>query len=174
MRLLVCLIILVGIMLSAGCQPTPADILPQPTTTSAPTSPLLATALPDSPDPATGTPDRSPTMLPERVPPMETGIPVTGEVPAEIMDLILADLAERTSVARDQISVIRSEETVWNDGSLGCAQPGQFYTQALVNGYWVVLEVEGQEYDYRIADSGHFFLCENTFRPIPPAGTPDR
>jgi hypothetical protein len=34
------------------------------------------------------------------------------------------------------------------------------YTQALVDGYWVVLAVGEQEYDYRASDTGYFFLCE--------------
>jgi hypothetical protein len=29
---------------------------------------------------------------------------------------------------------------VWNDGSLGCPEPGMMYTQALVNGYWLIIE----------------------------------
>jgi hypothetical protein len=40
-----------------------------------------------------------------------------------------------------------------------------FYTQALVDGYWVVLSYRGQEFDYRVNDRGAFFLCEE---PMPP------
>jgi hypothetical protein len=60
---------------------------------------------------------------------------------------------------------------VWNDGSLGCPQPGEFYIQILINGHWVVLQVEGVEYDYRVSDSGHFILCEG--KGMPPITTPD-
>ncbi len=58
------------------------------------------------------------------------------------------------SVLRREITVTRAEAVVWNDGSLGCPKPGEFYIQMLINGYWVVLEVEGIEYDYRVSDKG--------------------
>ena len=48
----------------------------------------------------------------------------------------------------------------WSDGSLGCPRPGQVYTQALVPGYQVVLEVEGRQYDYRATERGYYVLCE--------------
>ena len=54
---------------------------------------------------------------------------------------------------------------MWNDGALGCPKPGEFYIQMLINGYWVVIEVEGVEYDYRVSDSGHFTLCEGEKMP---------
>ena len=68
--------------------------------------------------------------------------------------------------------MVRAEAVVWNDGSLGCPQPGEFYIQILVNGYWVISQVEGVEYDYRANDSGFFTLCEGIGElPISPPGT---
>jgi hypothetical protein len=98
---------------------------------------------------------------------------VTGEAPAELLRTIMADLAERTGVASDKILIVRAQAITWSDGSLGCPQPGMFYTQALVNGYWVVLEADGAKYDYRASGSGYFFLCENGSPPVTPAGAPD-
>jgi hypothetical protein len=115
--------------------------------------------------------DPTMTKMPERIPPTEVTTPVTGEVPGEILDLIKKDLSERTGAPPEGIVVIQDQEIVWNDGSLGCPQPGEFYTQALVNGYWVILEFEGQKYDYRASDKGYFFLCEG-FHPNLPSGTP--
>ena len=85
---------------------------------------------------------------------------VTGEVPSDIMEKILVDLAERTGAEEGDIKIIQTEARVWNDGSLGCPMPGEVYIQILVSGYRVVFQVEGVEYDYRMADSGHFKLCE--------------
>jgi hypothetical protein len=62
--------------------------------------------------------------------------------------------------------VIRDQAVTWSDGSLGCPQPGVFYTQALVPGYWVVLQVGDQEYDYRASERGHFVLCEGGGLPF--------
>ena len=125
------------------------------------------------------TPDRSeprPAQTPppglERVEitPLE---PAVGEVPAEIMDAIIADLVERSGTEAREITVTRAEAVVWNDGALGCPKPGEFYIQMMINGYWVVLEVEGIEYDYRVSDKGSFKLCEGLGGlPVPPPENP--
>jgi len=123
------------------------------------------------------TPDRSELRPVQTLPPglerMETPEvePVTGEAPDEILDEIIADLVERTGAERDDIQVVRAEAVVWNDGALGCPKPGEFYIQMLINGYWVVLEVEGVEYDYRVSNSGHFTLCEG--ENMPPINSSD-
>jgi hypothetical protein len=94
--------------------------------------------------------------------PSQEVTPVVGEVPSQLMDQILADLEKRLGLNRQAIQVVRAEAVVWNDGSLGCPVPGLFYTQALVNGYWVVLRVDSKDYDYRASQSGFFTLCERS------------
>lgn len=113
--------------------------------------------------------------LPERSP-TSVGEPETGEVPDDVLDAILADLASRLGIGNDSIAVVRAESVVWNDSALGCPQPGMMYLQALVSGYWVVLEADGKEFDYRAADSGRFFLCERQLPlgPVEPGGTGDQ
>lgn len=107
----------------------------------------------------------------ERIPTQESE-PVVGEVPGELMEEIIADLAGRIGAEREAIEVVRAEAVVWNDGSLGCPKPGEFYIQMLINGYWVVLEVDGIEYDYRANDSDYFTLCEGKgVPPMPPPGS---
>jgi hypothetical protein len=39
-----------------------------------------------------------------------------------------------------------------------------FYTQALVDGYWIVVEADGQSLDYRVQSNGFFRVCD---RPGP-------
>ena len=82
-----------------------------------------------------------------------------GEVPQGILEPILNKAAALAKVAREQLVIVRAESVVWNDGSLGCPEPGMMYTQALVNGYWVVIEAAGQKYDFRVDRSGRFQLC---------------
>ncbi len=108
-------------------------------------------------------PDREPSDTPYiEIPENE---PVAGDVPENILKEIIADLAGVTVADRDAIKVVRAEAVVWNDGSLGCPKPGEFYIQILVNGYWVILQVEGVEYDYRSSDSGNSILCEGNGMP---------
>src|SRR5699024_9726865 len=41
------------------------------------------------------------------------------------------DLASKRGVSADDVEVVRVEDVTWRDGSLGCAEPGKMYTQAL-------------------------------------------
>jgi hypothetical protein len=83
---------------------------------------------------------------------------------------ILDDVKARSDIERDVITVVRAEAVIWNDGSLGCPQPGMTYTQAPVAGYWVELSYDGELFDYRANESGFFFLCEQSLPSG--AGTP--
>lgn len=168
MRSLVSGIVLLGLLAGAGCQPSPTQSVEVLSETDINPS---ATPLPETPAEVVATPDRKgaqPEKMPERVILTETLTPIVGEVPNEMLDVIVKDLAKQTGVLREQISVTRAQATVWNDGSLGCPQPGVMYTQALVNGYWVELEVDGQNYDYRATETGYFFICEGGFSPTTP------
>jgi predicted small lipoprotein YifL len=97
---------------------------------------------------------------------------VSGEAPQELLDQMIDHLAAQLSVERQAISVAGAEAVTWNDGSLGCPKPGEFYTQALVPGYRVILEANGQRYNYHASEKGYFFLCA---APRPGlGGTPSR
>src|SRR5438046_8329384 len=75
-----------------------------------------------------------------------------GQVPQAILDPILKEAAALAKVDRDQLVLVRAESVVWNDGALGCPAPGMMYTQALVNGYWVVIKAAAQTYDFRVGN----------------------
>jgi hypothetical protein len=89
-----------------------------------------------------------------------SGAPVNGEVPERVLAAILEDAARRTGADPATATILRAEAVTWSDGSLGCPEPGMFYTQALVDGYWVVLELGGTTLDYRVGARGAFRLCE--------------
>jgi hypothetical protein len=104
--------------------------------------------------------------VPEQ-PPAESTVPVvTGEAPGDLLDSILAD-AESRVTTESAISVVRAQAVTWSDGSLGCPEPGMSYTQALVEGYWVVLDAGGRQMDYRATAGGAFKLCE-AYVGVPP------
>lgn len=69
----------------------------------------------------------------------------TGEA---ILLEVQQDLADRLGVQPDEVSVLEYCEVTWPDGSLGVAEPGQVYTQALVEGWLAILAVDGEEYRY--------------------------
>ncbi len=72
----------------------------------------------------------------------------------------VADLAERLGVAEHHVVVDRVEDVTWRDGSLGCAEQGRAYTQALVEGSRIVLTVGGRSYKYHSGGNRGPFLCE--------------
>ncbi len=86
---------------------------------------------------------------------------MSGSVPGEILQAISEDAASVTATDVSAVEVIMAKAVTWNDGSLGCPEPGKMYTQALVDGYQVVLKVADQELDYRITSGGDFRICED-------------
>ena len=125
-----------------------------------------ASQLAGSPSPdASSDPSRPAVSPPDlaTVPPSDE--PATGEVPSAIMADLVADAAERTGEEPDAIEVVQAEAITWNDGSLGCPEPGMLYTQALVDGYHVILRAGDEELDYRVGAQGGFRLCEGGGRP---------
>jgi hypothetical protein len=133
------------------------------------TGTTVETSIPDEDD-VIDPPEPTKPSPPETVP--DTTIPVvTGEVPADLMDQILADAGSRIA-AEAAFTVVRAQAVTWSDGSLGCPEPGMSYTQALVEGYWVVLDAGGKTLDYRASASGAFKLCPDSLG-VPPVGGGD-
>ncbi|MCK0112755.1 hypothetical protein MWU75_11450 [Ornithinimicrobium sp. F0845] len=119
--------------------------------------------------PTTEEPTMTPTPTDPADPTGGTALP-TGPVSDEIIardnvQAAIADLAEREGVDAGQVSVAGFTAVTWNDGSIGCPEPGMMYTQALVPGHMLVLELDGQFFSYHSADRGSqegvFNYCAN-------------
>jgi hypothetical protein len=85
--------------------------------------------------------------------------------PERLLAPVLADAGQRSGMTTDELVVTGSWRRTWSDGSLGCPRPGEFYTQALVPGWQVVVRAGERELDYRLSDRGHFILCEQESTP---------
>jgi hypothetical protein len=107
-----------------------------------------------SPNESMTTPSETP--VPKSTPQMSR---VESQMPEAILGPILDEAAKLANVPRQQLVIVRAEAVVWNDGSLGCPEPGMEYTQALVNGYWVLIKAAEQTYDFRVGGGGSFRLC---------------
>ncbi len=97
-------------------------------------------------------------------PPLQTATPgpvgPTGaavEVPQSRWDAIVADLTARGVKGTPQL--VSSQAVTFNDGSLGCATPGQSYTQAQIDGLRIIVSVDGTTYDYRFGQGAEPKLC---------------
>ena len=72
--------------------------------------------------------------------------------PAELA--ALTHLSETLNLPTDQIILVSTEPETWPDGCLGVDRPGMMCTQALVEGYRIILEAGGVEYELRTNESG--------------------
>ena len=86
--------------------------------------------------------------------PSPSGPLASGAVPDAVVNAAIADAATVSGVDPAAITVVSAEPKTWNDGSLGCPEPGQLYTQALVPGYQVILDANGKKMDYRATAIG--------------------
>lgn len=126
-----------------------------------------------------------PTRIPDA--PKEAAPPPAGHagdavaaasVPREVRRAVVADAARRFKVAESAVVVSQAEQVTWNDGSLGCPQPGQMYTQMLVSGYRIVATSGAGQMEYHTDSHGFVVTCGDgavAGSAPPPARTaPDR
>jgi hypothetical protein len=74
------------------------------------------------------------------------------------MQRVRRDLSARLKLDPSAIRVTSVEPTEWG-GALGCPAPERVYTLALMPGYRLTLEAEGQQYVYHTDRSDRFVLC---------------
>lgn len=91
-------------------------------------------------------------------------------MPGDLVQQVVDDAAQRAGVDPKEVVVVVAEAVTWSDGSLGCPKPGLVYTQALVPGYRVVVEVEGEDMSFHAPATGEFVFCQDPQRPL---GEPD-
>lgn len=110
-------------------------------------SPADAALSPSAPDDGVGSPS---------APPDTAG----GAAPTGVVRAAIEDLTRDLGVSPQAVTVLDVEDVTWNDGSLGCPEPGRSYTQALVDGYRIVLESDGRTFAYHGADDGPPRRCD--------------
>lgn len=101
---------------------------------------------------------REPPPLP-RPPPRPDPGPGVIAVPSALIFAALDDAARRTRTKQAEIRIVLAEAVTWPDGSIGCPQPGMMYSQALVQGYRIVLEAEGETLNYHAGPMGAPTFC---------------
>lgn len=79
-----------------------------------------------------------------------------------LIQMAKADLAKRLGIPEAEIEVMEARAVVWPDAGLGCPQPGMSYIQIPFDGGLIVLEVDGQEYNYHTGGNDGPFLCEQS------------
>ncbi len=68
------------------------------------------------------------------------------------------NLSQSLEIEYDDIVLVKIEETVFSDYTLGTSQPGEIYPQNPVNGYIVILSHNDREYRYHASADNLFFI----------------
>lgn len=103
-------------------------------------------------------PDGEETAVDPRPSSSPSSAPSTG-TPSDVVRAV-DDLAATLGLTADEIEVVSTEEVTWRDGSRGCAQPGEMYTQALVDGLRITLRAGEHTYEYHSGGSRPPARCE--------------
>jgi hypothetical protein len=116
------------------------------------------------------TPTELPTEITEPVSPLEEPQEPTMPSPSsEVQPLpgsdkalaaAIADLAEQTGLSPNDIELVSMEAVEWSDASLGCPQEGFMYAQVITPGFLIILEGQGQQYEYHTDQAGNVVRCE--------------
>jgi len=77
----------------------------------------------------------------------------------------IADLAARLSIEPSAVKLVETRAVSWPDASLGCPRPDMKYKQVPVDGYRILLRVNGREYAYHGDGRRGPFYCPE---PTPP------
>jgi hypothetical protein len=95
-------------------------------------------------------------------PPQEANMtPVTppNETADKMVTLVKQHLAQKLSIAVDQIMLSAVKPVVWRDAGLGCPKPGVDYIQMETPGYNILLEAGGKTYTYHTDETKRFVQC---------------
>ncbi len=160
---LISMVLVLGLAACAPVTPPAPLATGNPTSTQpAPTQPThTSTPMPTSAKPQDDQSATLPTRPVGVITVMPTSVPNVEEIPQSVLAAVLADLEKRLGGKPSGYTLIRSEAVTWNDGSMGCPKRGVFYTQSLIDGYWVVLQINTQTFDYRVNGRGpNLMLCE--------------
>ena len=65
-----------------------------------------------------------------------------------------ADLAQRVKIEVNTIKLVSAQQVDWSDACLGIQQPDVMCAQVITPGYKVILEANGQQYEYHTNKSG--------------------
>ena len=80
--------------------------------------------------------------------PGEAPVPLSSEDIDSLVMLAKFDLALKTGSDIEKMDVESIEEFNFSDASLGVAEPGVEYTQVITPGYIIILNAEGETYEY--------------------------
>lgn len=84
------------------------------------------------------------------------------------VELSKKDLAQRLDVPPESVMLSGARQVTWRSGALGCPKPGMSYTEALVPGAQIFLQVDNMIHAYHAKFGGEPFYCprERVEQPV--------
>ena len=82
----------------------------------------------------------------------------------------VADLAARTGIEADTITVRQARAVSWGSSAVGCPEKDKSYTQAIVPGVLLFLEADGTLYRYHGRTGNSLFYCPDERAKAPAYG----
>ena len=105
------------------------------------------------------------TLTPQEALVKENPTPVTYDPALEpLVEQARVDLATRLSIPEDSIILVKAQDVVWPDTSLGCPHPDMRYRQVPQDGSLIIFKVGEREYEYHSGGGRGLFLCENLLK----------
>jgi hypothetical protein len=136
---------------------------------NAPAVPADITSSPTAILPVSGTQSGSGTALPMQengaqmtqstLPPVSPGL-------ESLIEKAKEELAQKLSIQIAQIELVEAKEVVWPDASIGCPQPGMRYIQVPYDGALIILEAQGDTFEYHVGGNRGLFLCEKVYKDL--------
>src|SRR4030042_5340904 len=154
MKTKVMLSFILGLTLLTACaQPTATVAYPPPATVPVATVGIGAYPPPVTlPVPTAGTGAYpGPTSMPTEAVPSPTHPPVD-LTPAQMA--AIQAVSEKYNISIDQIKLVSPEAVTWPNGCLGVVIPGVMCTEALVDGFRIILDSSGQQFEMRTNQDG--------------------
>jgi len=85
----------------------------------------------------------------------------TRQLPARIANAVVIDLSRQTRISARELQVTQYRRQKWSDGCLGLAKPGEICTQAVVDGWRIVVSNGQRDWVYRTNRNGQVLRLEN-------------
>ncbi|WP_013324365.1 hypothetical protein [Gloeothece verrucosa] len=82
------------------------------------------------------------------------------KIPPVVVNSVRQDLARRTNIATDKLKLKSATRQTWPNGCLGLAASDEICTQALVEGWRVVMSYKNQTWVYRTDSQGRVIRME--------------
>lgn len=81
--------------------------------------------------------------------------------PTKVIDIVKQDLSNRIQIPLNQITVKDTVRQTWSDGCLGLAKPDELCTQALVEGWKIIVSHQRTTWVYRTDNLGSNIRLES-------------